>query len=186
MEDTQIIEMYWERNENAIAETQTKYGAYLRRVAYNILANDEDCGECVNDTYYRTWESIPPNRPAKLSAYLAAITRNLAVSMFRRKNTASRAGSQYALSLDELAECVSGNDTVERAAENSLIAKSISDYLRTLPQESRIIFVCRYFYNDSISDIAAYFGAGESKIKSSLFRTRKGLREYLTKEGIEI
>lgn len=186
MEDTQIIEMFWERNETAIAETQTKYGAYLRRVAYNILANDEDCGECVNDTYYRAWESIPPNRPAKLSAYLAAVTRNLAVSMFRKKTAASRAGSQYAVSLDELAECVSGNDTVEGAAENGMIAKSISDYLRTLSQEARIIFVCRYFYNDSISDIAAYFGAGEAKIKSSLFRTRKGLKEYLTKEGIEI
>lgn len=186
MEDTQIVEMYWERNESAIAETQTKYGTYLRRVAYNILANDEDCGECVNDTYFKAWESIPPNRPAKLSAYLAAITRNLAISLFRSKNTASRAGSQYALSLDELSECVSGDDTVEGAAESGMISKSISNYLRTLPQEARVIFVCRYFYNDSITDIAGYFGASESKIKSSLFRTRKGLKEHLTKDGIDI
>lgn len=186
MEDTQIIEMYWERNESAISETQSKYGSYLRRIAYNILANDEDSGECENDTYYRAWESIPPNKPVKLSAYLSAITRNLAISLFRSRNTASRAGSQYALSLDELGECVSGNDTVESAAESGMIAKSISAFLRTLPQESRIIFVCRYFYNDSISDIAGYFGATEAKIKSSLFRTRKGLKEHLVKEGIEV
>ncbi|HBI51420.1 MAG TPA: RNA polymerase subunit sigma-70, partial [Ruminococcaceae bacterium] len=107
MEDIQIVEMYWERNESAISETQSKYGSYLRRIAYNILANDEDSGECENDTYYRAWESIPPNKPVKLSAYLSAITRNLAISLFRSRNTASRAGSQYALSLDELGECVS-------------------------------------------------------------------------------
>jgi RNA polymerase sigma-70 factor (ECF subfamily) len=174
------------RSESAIAETRTKYEKYLRTIAFNILANNEDTDECVNDTYFRAWGSIPPNKPERLSAYLGSIVRNLALTVFRRQNAASRAGSQYALSLDELEDCVSGNDSPESAAESGLISQAISSYLRTLPEEARVIFVCRYFYNDSISRIAGYFGAGESKIKSSLYRTRNGLKEYLGKEGIEI
>ncbi len=186
MEDNEIIELYFSRNENAIAETRTKYGGYLHTIAYNILANNEDSEECVSDTYLKTWNSVPPARPEKLSAYLAAIVRNSAIMVFRKKNTASRAGSQYALSLDELGECVSGSDTPELQAESGMISRTISEYLRTLSDEARIIFVCRYFHNDSVNSIAGYFGASESKIKSSLFRTRKGLREYLEKKGIDV
>ena len=186
MEDAEIVEMYFSRNENAIAETHNKYGSYLHRIAYNILANSEDSDECVNDTYMKAWGSIPPTRPMKLGAYLGALVRNTAISVFRRNNTASRAGSQYALSLDELGECVSGSVSVEETAESGIIAKAISDYLRTLSPEARIIFVCRYYFNDPINDIAAYSGASVSKVKSSLFRTRNGLREYLKKEGIDL
>ena len=186
MEDSEIVELYFSRNENAIAETRTKYEKYLRTIAYNILANNEDTDECVNDTYFKAWDSIPPNKPVKLSIYLGAIVRNLAISVFRKQNTASRAGSQYALSLDELAECVSGNDSPEEQVEVGVVAKAVSDYLRTVSSDARVIFVCRYYYNDSISRIAEYFGAGESKIKSSLFRTRNGLKEYLKKEGLDI
>ena len=186
MEDSQIVDLYFSRNENAIAETRTKYEKYLRTIAYNILANNEDTDECVNDTYLKAWNSIPPNRPAKLAIYLGAIARNPAISVFRKQNTASRAGSQYALSLDELAECVSGSESPEEQAEAGVVAKAISSYLRTLSPEQRVIFVCRYYYNDPISRIAGYFGASESKVKSSLFRARNGLKEYLKKEGLDI
>ena len=186
MEDNDIVELYLQRNENAIAETRTKYEKYLRTIAFNILANNEDTEECVNDTYYRAWDSIPPNKPVRLAVYLGAVVRNLAVSVFRKHNTASRHDSQYALSLDELSECVSGSGSPEDMAESGMIARSISSYLRTVSSDARVIFVCRYYYNDPISRIAGYFGCSESKIKSSLFRTRAGLKEHLSKEGIDI
>lgn len=186
MEDNEIIELYFSRSESAINVTRDKYGKYLRRIAYNILANNEDCDECENDTYFRAWSSIPPKRPTSLSAYLGTLARNIAITMYRKSNAASRAGSQYALSLDELAECVSDSETPELTAEDGMIAKAISDYLRTISAEARIIFVCRYFYNDPVSRIAGYFKSGDSKIKSSLFRTRNGLKEYLAKEGIDV
>ena len=186
MEDNEIVELFLSRNESAISEARSKYDSYLRRVAYNILANNEDTDECVSDTYFRAWSSIPPNKPEKLGAYLGRIARNAAVSLFRRNNTASRAGSQYALSLDELEECVSGSESPEEQAEEGIIAAAINSYLRTLSPDARVIFVCRYYYSDPIGTIAGYFGWGESKIKSSLFRTRNGLKEYLIKEGIGI
>lgn len=186
MEDTGIIELYFSRDEKAITETRTKYEKYVRRIVYNVLANNEDTDECVNDTYMKVWESIPPNRPQKLSSYIGTIARNLALSVFRRQNTASRAGSQYALSLDELAECVSDSETPEIALESGLVTRLIGDYLRTISEDARVMFVCRYRFNDSISDIAANLGASESKVKSSLFRTRKGLKDFLVKEGIDV
>lgn len=186
MEDNEIVELYFSRNENAIVATRTKYEKYLRTIAFNILANNEDTDECVNDTYFKAWESIPPNKPVKLAIYLGAIVRNLAISVFRKQNAASRVGSQYALSLDELAECVSDSESPEDQVEAGVIARAVSDYLRTVSHEARVIFVCRYYYNDPISRIAGYFGTGESKIKSSLFRTRNGLKEYLKKEGLDI
>ena len=186
MNDEEIVDMYLARNENAIAETKNKYEKYLHCIAYNILANNEDSDECVNDTYMRAWSSIPPNKPVKLGSYLGTIARNIAVTVFRKQNTASRAGSQYALSLDELAECVSGNDSTETQADSNFIAESIGRYLRKLPVNTRTMFVCRYYFNDSINDIAGYFGATETKVKSALFRARKGLKEHLIKEGIDV
>lgn len=186
MDDNAIVELLWSRNEAGLREIQTKYGSYLYTIANNILANNEDSSECVNDTYMKTWRSIPPKRPEKLSAYLAAIVRNLAITVFRRRGNKAHAGSQYALSLDELGECVSGSELPEEQAEAGYLSKCINAYLRTLTVEARDIFVCRYFFNDSISDICGYFNASETKIKSSLFRSRNGLREYLQKEGFDI
>lgn len=186
MDDNEIIELFWARNDAALRETETKYGRYLFSIAQNILASSEDSEECVNDTYYKAWNSIPPNRPEKLAAYLGAVVRNLAITVFRRRSNLSKAPSQYALSLDELAECVSGGETPAEQAEAGLLGKCINAYLRTLSVQARDIFVCRYWFCDSVSDIAGYFGASESKIKSSLFRTRNGLKEYLKKEGFDI
>ncbi len=186
MDDNAIIELFWARDEGALRETQSKYGGYLYTIACNILANNEDSAECVNDTYMKAWQTIPPNRPVKLSAYLGAIVRNLAITVFRRRGNLSNGGSQYALSLDELEECVSGGETPPDKAEARLLGRCISAYLRTLSPQTRDIFMCRYYFCDSISDIAGYFGSSETKIKSSLFRTRKGLKEYLKKEGFDV
>ncbi len=186
MDDNAIVELLWARDESALTEIQTKYGGYLYTIANNILGSNEDSSECVNDTYFKAWSSIPPNRPAKLGAYLAAVVRNLAITVFRKRGNLSNGGSQYALSLDELAECVSDNETTEQQVEAGYLGKCINAFLRTLNVEARNIFVCRYFFNDSISDIASYFNASETKIKSSLFRSRGALREYLKKEGFEV
>ncbi len=186
MEDSAIIDLFLSRSENALRETQSKYDSYLYKIAFNILGSHEDSSECVNDTYYKAWESIPPNRPKKLSAYLGTIVRNTAITLFRQHNTASRADSQYALSLEELGDCVSDVNRTDESADLDFLSKCISDYLRTLPSESRNIFMCRYYFNDSISDIASAFGATEAKIKSSLFRTRNGLKQHLTNQGYDL
>jgi len=186
MEDSEIIDLFVARNESALRETQSKYGGYLYTIAYNILANNEDSGECVNDTYMKAWQTIPPTIPASLRAYLGTVVRNIAITVFRRRGNLSNGGSQYALSLDELGECVSGGETPQEKADSNLLGQCISGYLRTLPVQTRDIFVCRYYFCDPINDIAGYFGASESKIKSSLYRTRKGLKEYLKKEGFDV
>ena len=183
MEDNKIIELYWQRDEAAISETQLKYGNYLTRIAYNILADIEDSKESVNDTYLRAWHSMPPHKPYALSAFLGKITRQISIDIYRKKNAKKRQGSEYALALDELYDCAA--DTApEKDVEAQLLAKCIGDYLMTLSDEARNIFVCRYYFLDSIHDIAEHFGAGESKIKSSLHRTRLGLKQYLEKEGL--
>ena len=186
MEDNEIISMFMSRNENALRETQNKYGSYLYKIACNILGSGDDSAECVNDTYYKAWESIPPMVPTKLSTYLGALVRNISITMLRKRNAAMRAPSQYTLSLDELSECVQASENVEHQADLNALAHTITAYLRTLSEEARSIFMCRYYFNDAISEIATAFGSTESKIKSSLFRTRKGLKEYLEGQGFNV
>ncbi len=183
MEDSEIINLYFERNESAIGETEKKYGHYLFKIANNILCNNEDSSECVNDTYLRTWNTIPPKKPDLLSTFLGKIIRRLAIDSFRRKNAEKRGKSEYALSLSELDECVPDSSLTETQYEHKLLSESINLFLLSLPKENRDIFICRYFYSDSVKDIASFFGCGESKIKSSLFRSRKALKEHLEKEG---
>lgn len=183
MEDEQIVRLYWERKEAAIDETQSKYQNYLMSIAYHVLFDEEDSKESVNDTYLKAWNSMPPHKPNRLSCYLGKITREVSIDRYRRKNSQKRGGSEYALSLSELEECVSGESSPETQIELQLLADSISAYLRTLPEKKRNIFICRYYFLDSIKEIAAYQGASESKIKSSLHRIRMELKEYLKKEG---
>lgn len=184
MEDSKIVEMYWDRNEAAISETQEKYGKYLTKIAYNILADFEDSKESVSDTYLRAWNSMPPNRPVVLSAYLGKITRRISIDILRKKSTKKRSDSQYTLSLDELYECSSADGNPEKEIDAKILTISINDWLASLPNESRNIFVCRYFHFDSISDIAKHTGSSESKIKSSLHRARLSLKAYLEKEEL--
>lgn len=181
MHDNLIIDLFFERNERAILETQQKYGVYCHTIAMNILHDESDSEECVNDTYIAAWDSIPPTRPERLSAYLARLTRNISLNRYKSRSTARRGGGEFALSLDELDECVADTD---KSAEE--LGKLISEFLYGEKKEARQVFVRRYFYGDSIEDISKRFTFSESKIKSMLHRTRLALREYLTQNGVYI
>lgn len=186
MNDGEIIDMYWNRDEAAIRETQRKYHNYLMKIAYNILCNNEDGQETVNDTYLKAWNAIPPHKPSPLSVFLGRITRQLSIDVWRRHNREKRGGSEYELSLDELSECVSGSDSPERNYELARLAEVIGTYLRSLTNEKREVFVWRYYFCDPIKEIAERRGESEAKVKSMLHRTRAGLKQYLESEGFEL
>lgn len=183
MDDSEIVQLYWERSESAIAETSRKYGNYCSKIAINILENDEDAKECVNDTYFKTWNSIPQNRPSLLSTYLGKITRNLAINKYKQRSRKKR-GTKVTVVLDELTECIPSADGIEKEFEVKYVANSINCFLRTLSEEDCNIFLRRYWYMDSIKDIAKCYAMSESKVKTKLFRTRKKMKNYL--EGDEI
>lgn len=187
-EDQEIIDLYYARNENAITRTGEKYGKYLNAVSMNILKDMHDAEECVNDTYFRAWQTIPPERPSVLSAFLAKITRNLSLDRYRARYAGKRIGGEYAVSLDELADSLADGDTLspERILDEREMGESINRFLHAQKKFARQIFVCRYFYADSYHAIARRFGVSESMIKSSLLRTRKKLKDYLKKEGFLI
>ena len=186
MEDAKIIDLYWERNEKAIAETEKKYDRYCYSIAQNIVADREDSRECVNDTYLGAWNAIPPTRPNVLRTFLGRITRNLALKKVRLKTADKRGGSQYDLVLEELGDIIADASTPEVEMEAKELGMTINGFLQGLQTEERRVFVCRYWYFDSVSEIAARFGYGESKVKMMLKRTRDKMKEYLKKEGIEI
>ena len=186
MTDERIVELYWDRDESAIAKTQEKYGHYLTKIAYNILQDMEDSAESVNDTYMYAWKSIPPHRPSVLSTYLAKITRRVSIDIFRRKHREKRIPSELVSSMSELEDCISDTDSTENMVSAEELANAISAYLKTLSKESRTLFVCRYFYLDSLKDAAKYCGMTETKAKSMLYRIRCGLKEYLSQEGYKL
>ena len=186
MKDAEIVDLYWERNEAAIQQTQQKYGAYLSKVAYNILSDFEDSKECVNDTYLKAWNSMPPNRPSVLSTYLGKIARQLSIDVFRKKNSAKRYASEYAVSLDELGDSFSDGNTPEQAYDVKLLDDAINRFLRVLPDDARNTFIGRYYFFDSLKDVAGYCGMSETKAKSMLYRTRQSLKAYLVKEGFDL
>nr|MBQ8244424.1 RNA polymerase sigma factor [Oscillospiraceae bacterium] len=183
MEDEQIVTLYWNREEAAIRETEAKYDRYLTKIAYNILADLEDSRESVNDTYLAAWESMPPHRPGILSTYLAKLTRRISIDLFRYRTRGKRVASEYAISLSELGDCVSGGNTTEEIVNVKLLADAIGIYLRTQSAEARTAFLARYYFLDPLKEVAASLGISESKCKSLLYRTRVGLKEYLQKEG---
>ena len=186
MEDSEIVDLYWDRDEAAISHTQEKYDRYLTKIALNILSDAEDSRESVNDTYLAAWNSMPPHRPGVLSAYLAKLTRRISIDCFRGRNRAKRRDSQYALSLEELGECVSGGNTTEEIVNVKLLADAIGVYLRLQSPGARTAFLARYYYLDSLKEVAAACGMTESQTKSLLYRTRVGLKEYLRKEGFDL
>ncbi len=183
MTDEQIIERYLARDERAIGQTDTKYGAYCRQVARRILADDMDVEEIVNDTYLRAWNSIPPNQPQELKLYLAKVVRNLALSRWRIGSAEKRGGNVVLMALDELSECVGGGQEPENALEKQELTASIGEFLRGVPERNRHIFLRRYFYLEDISEIAARYGLKESNVLMILSRTRKKLKAHLIKEG---
>lgn len=186
MEDAAIVALYWQRDESAIGRTQEKYGHYLTKIAFQILASREDSEESVNDTYLKAWKSMPPHRPGILSTYLGRITRQRSIDIFRERHREKRGGSEYALSLTELEDCLSAGDSTGAQVELSLLAEAIGAYLGGLPQETRTVFLERYYFLDPVAEIAARRGMSQAKLKSILYRARQGLRVYLEKEGFDL
>lgn len=182
MEDEKIVELFWNRSETAIEETDKKYYRLCKQIALNILSCNEDAEECVNDTYFGVWNSIPIQKPRVFSAYICRITRNIALKKFYY-NTAQKRNSKLEISLTELEDCIIGGENVEQQYEAEILAKSISKFLRTLNYEQKNIFLRRYWFCDSITDISIRFNISNTKVKSILFRVRSKLKTYLEKEG---
>lgn len=186
MSDEEIIHLYWDRNEDAITETADKYGSYIYTISYNILRNNEDSEECVNDTYNRTWHSIPPNRPDSLSAFLGRIVRNLSLNRYKELRAAKRGGDRTELILDEIAEIASDREGPEDSAIEKALINAINDFLADLPKDKRIIFVRRYWYADDISSIAKRMHISGNHVSVTLRRIRIKLNGYLIERGFDI
>lgn len=184
MEDLQIVELYWNRDENAIKETQNKYGNYCYSIAYSILHNNEDAQESVNDAFLATWEAIPPHHPLMLSTFIGKITRRISLNRWRNASAEKRGGGQVTLSFDELEECIPDGRDFRDELDAKLLAESIDEFLGGLKDEPRKVFVCRYWYFESIEEIASRFHYSQSKVKMMLKRTRDNLKDYLIKEGL--
>lgn len=184
LEDSQIIALYFRRSEQAIQETDNKYGRYCFQIASRILLSPEDGEECVSDTYLTAWNSIPPTRPASLASYLGKITRHIALDRWRRRFAQKRGGGETALALEELEECLPGKDTPEEALHRKEFRAGLNRFLGSLPEQERVIFVSRYWYLRSIREISEGTGLSEGSIKTRLFRTRSKLRTFLQKEEL--
>lgn len=184
MEDSNIVRLYWERSENAIGETALKYGKYCFTIADNILQNKEDANESVNDTYWGAWNAIPPNNPTVLRTFLGKLTRRISLKKWRDENRVKRGGGEVTLALEELEECVPSGVEVEDEILAAELTETLNRFLAVLPETERNIFVCRYWYLDSIAQICHTYRFSESKMKSILYRTRKKLQSYLNEEGI--
>ena len=183
VEDSKIIELYWMRDEDAIKETAEKYGSYLHTISYQIVSDIRDAEECVNETYNDAWNAMPPHRPSFLSTFLGKITRRISIDRWRKQNAQKRGKGEIIYALDELEECVSGKECVDREAEYKEIIKLINAFLASLPATERQVFLCRYWYMDSVFAIAKRFGFSKSKVTAMLHRMRTKLRAMLEKEG---
>lgn len=186
MEDQRIIQLYFDRDEEAIPATAEKYGNYCATIARNILGTYEDAEECVNDTYLKTWDAIPPHRPGILSAFLSKITRNLAFNRYKHTHANKRGGGETTVVLEELASCVSGRETVEDALQYKALVEHINSFLGALSAEKRKMFVCRYFYTYSIEELSREFGGSYGSLTMTLSRLRDKLKSYLIKRGHEL
>ena len=182
MDDKGIIDLYFARDEKAISETMKSYNGRLYRFALRFLSDPRDAEECVNDAYVRAWDTIPPNRPNNLFAYLAALCRNAALDVIK-KNSAQKRSAQLVELTQEMNECIPDSNITEEQSEE--FSKCINEYLATLPKDNRAVFLGRYCYNESISDIAKWTGFSQSKVKTMLHRMRNDLRKLIKgKEGI--
>ena len=184
MEDREIVDLYWQRSDLAISETDKKYGRYCRTIAYNVCGDEGDAEECVNDTWFHAWNRMPTERPAVLSAFLGCITRNLAINKIKAKNRIKRGGGEAPLALDELSECVPGGSRPEQALEAKELEAAIGRFVSALPETERRAFVLRYWYLAPVAVIAQRLGCREGRIKSTLYRTRSRLKVYLQEEGL--
>ncbi len=186
MDDEGIVQLYWDRSEHAIAETDRKYGGYCKSIAYNILQNDQDAEESVNDTYLDAWNAIPPHRPSVLATFLGKITRRISIDRWRSQTRLKRGGAAVTLALEELEACIPDGQNVEAQLERRELAQCINRFLGSLPATQRRVFLRRYWYLDSIQDIARQFGFTQSKVVSMLYRIRQKLRMRLEEDAYEI
>ena len=186
MNDEQIIELYWQRNEKAIQATKTKYGSYCHTIAYNILGHSEDTDECVNDTWLQAWNAMPPKRPARLRMFLAKITRNLSFNKFKAKRAKKRGGGEIEIVLDELEECLADKSNVESAYQAKELGQSINQFVRTLSERDGNIFVRRYFFTESVADISGRFRMTPNNVMVVLSRARQKLKTHLEREGYAV
>ena len=186
MTDRELLDLYWARREEAVAETQEKYGSWCRTIARNILDDGRDAEECVNDTWLAAWNAMPPHRPARLSTFLGKHTSNLSFNSYKAQRADKRGGGQLPLVLDELGECVSGREDVEGAVDRKELIRALDDFLTALPRRSRDLFVRRYWYADPIAAIARRYGRTEGSVAMDLSRTRRKLKAYLEAEGATI
>lgn len=184
MEDSEIVQLYWDRSEEAIAETSVKYGAYCHSISYGILRNSQDAEECVTDTYLKVWNAIPPQRPARLPAFLGKIARNLSLDRYRRRAAKMRGFGQVTLALEELEWSVPAPDTLTHLVDAEELTRILERFLKNLSQEKRRVFLLRYWYFRSIQEIAEGLHITQAKVTSILHRLRRELKLYLEKEGI--
>ena len=184
--DEEIIDLYWSRNEEAIPETDNKYGRYLYTIAYNIVRDGRDCEECLSDTYFSTWNRIPPTRPNVFQVFLSKITRNVAVDKYRKNNAEKRIPSEMINSLDELDECIVHSSSAEDELYIKRISHVLNDYLASLNKNDITLFVCRYYYCDSIEDIAKMMSISESTVFRRMARIKEGLRQRLVEEEVAL
>lgn len=184
MDDQQILDLYWQRSEAAIAETDRKYGNYCHNIAFRILGSREDSDECVNDTYLRAWNAIPPHRPENLATFLGKIVRNLAFDRYDHSAAQKRGAGEVPLVLDELRVCLPQSDPAQQLMDGIVLAQVLDRFLAAQPAMPRKIFMLRYWHVCSVREIAGKLGISESRVKMSLFRTRNSLKKILEKEGI--
>ena len=184
MRDTEILDLYWARSEAAITETQKSYGNYCFSIAFHILHAKEDSEECVNDTWLRAWNAIPPSRPARLELFLGTITRNLSFDRWKQKNAMKRGSGEMEATLDELAECIPDKSNTEEIVAQKELERQINLFLGTLKEKERNIFLRRYWYAEEYGEIADRYGLNLNTVKTTLFRVRGKLKAYLEQEGV--
>lgn len=185
MDDLQIVELYWQRSETAITESEKKYGRYCHSIACNILRDEGDSEECVNDTYLKAWGAMPPHRPCRLGVFLGKITRNLALNRLEMRLAEKRGFGQSALILDELTECIPDGDASPMADE-FILKDALDRFLHSLSEDTALLFLGRYWYFRSVKELAAELGMSESKVKVTLHRTRSKCKQFFEKEGITL
>lgn len=186
MDDSQIIDLYWARTQQAIVESEEKYGPYCQTIARRILDREEDAEECVNDTWLRAWNAMPPQRPNSLSAFFGKLTRNLSLDRWRRIRAARRGGSQVEVVLHELEGCLPDHRRPDEELEAGETAALISAFLRRQPELDRVLFVRRYFHLEPLKDLAGRFGLTTGQVKSKLHRMRGRLKQELEREGVAV
>ena len=184
LEDALIVDLYWQRSEEAVPETVRKYGSYCRAIAKNILLNNEDAEECVNDTWLGAWNSMPANRPQRLAPYLGKLTRWLSLNRLDERKSLKRGGGEVSVALEELSETLDSGADTQRVLEQKELSEAVNAFLDTLEQTERRVFLARYFYLLPIKEIAARYDFSVGKVKSMLLRTRRRLQKYLKEEGL--